>query len=210
MNFGQLKTKVADWLNRSDLTSAIPDFVNMAKTRLEREWNYRGMEAWASVAISNTGSNDDAYITMPTRYKETKFMKILYSSQYYPVNRTSEDEVLKVSLSTRSRPENFASIYSTEEFLLSPSPDTTYTVEATHYVYSADFSADADTNWWTEDAWDCLLYGALLEAAPYLVDKERIGVWGAAYTDKVKLLRDSQISETRGASANRVSASFVV
>ena len=36
MNIGQLKTKVADWLDRTDLDSQIGDFVSLAAQRIYR------------------------------------------------------------------------------------------------------------------------------------------------------------------------------
>ena len=34
--YAELKTSVGDWLNRSDLTTAIPDFISLAEAQIER------------------------------------------------------------------------------------------------------------------------------------------------------------------------------
>ena len=36
-NFTNLKSSIADWLNRSDLTAIIPAFITLAETQLNRE-----------------------------------------------------------------------------------------------------------------------------------------------------------------------------
>jgi len=37
MTFDELKTNIADWLNRTDLTSVIPTFITLAEARLNRQ-----------------------------------------------------------------------------------------------------------------------------------------------------------------------------
>ena len=41
--YAELKTSVADWLNRSDLTAAIADFVTLAESQIERVLRNRNM-----------------------------------------------------------------------------------------------------------------------------------------------------------------------
>jgi hypothetical protein len=213
MNFGQVNAKVADYLNRSDLTAIIPTFTQLAQKRIEREWDYKGMETHASISISDTDSNDDAYISRPTRYKSTKWMKVVLNNYHYPMTRKSVSECLNKYpdlVNGRGKPEMFASVEATDEFLVRPSPDQSYTLEASHYIYSADLSADADTNWLTEDAWECLLFGALLEAAPYIQDKNQIAIWNTYYDNKIKALRDSETKEDISGSTPQSNSLYVV
>ena len=37
MTYSELKSNIADWLNRSDLTSVIPTFISLAENRLNRQ-----------------------------------------------------------------------------------------------------------------------------------------------------------------------------
>jgi len=39
--YSELKTAVADWLNRSDLTSAIPNFIALAEAQMSRQIRHR-------------------------------------------------------------------------------------------------------------------------------------------------------------------------
>ena len=36
-NYTELKSSLADWLNRSDLTTVIPDFITLAESQFNRE-----------------------------------------------------------------------------------------------------------------------------------------------------------------------------
>jgi hypothetical protein len=62
------------------------------------------------------------------------------------------------------------------EIQLAPIPDTTYTLEI-DYFKKLDLATDS-TNWLLENAPRCYYYGALMEAAAYLVNDRRAAVWG--------------------------------
>jgi hypothetical protein len=55
-NYSDLKTSVANYLGRSDLTSAIPDFITLAEIRLARQLRLRQM-------LQTVTSNTRAAIT---------------------------------------------------------------------------------------------------------------------------------------------------
>ena len=40
-NYSELKAAIADWLNRSDLTDSIPDFIALAETRHKRDFKIK-------------------------------------------------------------------------------------------------------------------------------------------------------------------------
>jgi len=63
--FATLKTAVANWLNRDDLTDRIPEFISLAESRLSRELETRGQEKRATL----TTSASDQYISLPARLK---------------------------------------------------------------------------------------------------------------------------------------------
>ena len=51
-NYSDLKTTVANYLGRSDLTSQIPDFISLAEIRLARELRIRQMLDTATATMS--------------------------------------------------------------------------------------------------------------------------------------------------------------
>jgi hypothetical protein len=67
------------------------------------------------------------------------------------------------------------------DFQLSPVPDAVYTVQL-FYFAAPTFLSDSNTsNVFLANTPDALLYGALLEAAPYLMDDARINTWGTMF-----------------------------
>lgn len=61
-NYGELKTAIANWLDRSDLTSRIPEFIAMAEDRIGRDTRLRvrGIEAYADITLTGTAAGGTA------------------------------------------------------------------------------------------------------------------------------------------------------
>ena len=60
----ELHTAVANWLNRSDLTSRIPEFIALAEASFNRNLRTREM------LVRSTASVTGQYVSIPTDYLE--------------------------------------------------------------------------------------------------------------------------------------------
>ena len=67
--FAQLKTATANWLDRSDLTDRIPEFITLAEARFNRVLRIRDMET-VSTAISTTAGTRE--YNLPTGFVQMK------------------------------------------------------------------------------------------------------------------------------------------
>ena len=65
VNYSDLKTSIADWLNRSDLTSVIPDFISLAEASFNKEIRNRKMIKRATATI------DSQYSAVPADWLQT-------------------------------------------------------------------------------------------------------------------------------------------
>ena len=63
-NYSELKAAIADWLNRSDLTDSIPDFIALAETRHKRDFKIRRMET----RVTASTIADSEFYTLPDNY----------------------------------------------------------------------------------------------------------------------------------------------
>jgi len=77
------------------------------------------------------------------------------------------------------------------DFQLAPIPDAVYTVKLLYYSAPTFLSDSTSSNAFLANCPDVLLYGSLLEAAPYLMDDARIAVWGSLYDKAVGSLTQS-------------------
>ena len=196
MDFTASKAKVADWLNRSDLTSQIGDFINIAQRNLERENNWNAMKQRKTLSATS-----EAYITLPDRIKEVRWLKYFWNDRYWDLDFKSPQTALALfpyPSSQTSRPKVYAFLEEQNEILIRPSPDQAYAYDMGIYAYTADLSAGADHNWWTDNAWELLLFAALIAAEPFIKDDPRIPVWQAMYE---KLKSNLQSAEDKASSA---------
>jgi len=60
---------------------------------------------------------------------------------------------------------------------MAPEPDTTYDLKMTYDVRLQSLSTSQTSNWLLTSHPDIYLYGALIEASPYLKDDTRIPIW---------------------------------
>ena len=190
--YNELKTSIGDWLNRSDLTSVIPDFINLAEAQIERTLRTRQMTVRTNISFSSE------YASVPADFLETKSLKLTSTNPQTPLTFLTidgmDDEATRQSSS--GRPKFFTVIG--DQFRLLPVPDGTYTAELTYFAKLSKLSGSVATNWLLASSPDAYLYGALLQAAPYLQDDARITTWATLYE---RALNDLRTADSRGASS---------
>ena len=190
--YAELKTSIGDWLNRSDLTTAIPDFISLAEAQIERTLRTRQMIVRANASF------DAQYGAVPADFLETKSLKLTSTNPQTPLQFLSIDaldnEMTKYTAS--GKPKFFGVVGG--QFRIVPTPDSNYTTELTYYAKLTKLSSSVSSNWLLASSPDIYLYGALLQAAPYLQDDARIQTWATLYE---RALNDAQTADDRGASS---------
>jgi hypothetical protein len=77
------------------------------------------------------------------------------------------------------------------EFQFAPQPDTAYTLEILYYARPTVLSSVNPSNVFLANYPDALLYGALIEAEPYLINDARSQTWATLYDRAVKNISDA-------------------
>ncbi len=67
--YTELKASIADWLNRTDLTTTIPDFISLAEAQIERTLRTRQMIVRANASF------DSEYGAVPADFLETPLQR---------------------------------------------------------------------------------------------------------------------------------------
>ncbi len=173
--YGELKSAVANFLTRSDLTQRIPEFIALGESRLFTQLRVREMEATTNVATTGSQRAD----SLPTRFVQARSLYVAGTPAVRLEYRTPAEYWSIWSSLTEAKPQ----VYTIEgdEFKWGPVPDTVYTIPVTHYTYPAAFSADSDTNDVIARWPGLYLYAALLESAPFLKNDPRIITWSGLY-----------------------------
>jgi hypothetical protein len=174
-SYSTLKSAVADYLNRQDLTTVIPTFISLAEKEIQRTLRVRDMLCRSTATIS------DQYAALPVDFLEMKKFRISVNGLWRPLTILGDKQVddVRLSYGTTGAPESYALNADALEFV--PAPDGEYDTEMTYYEKITPLSDDDTTNWLLEKAPDLYLFGALLQSAPYLKEDERIGLWSGLY-----------------------------
>ncbi len=170
-DLASLKTEVAGWLHRTDLTAEIAGWITLAESRIYRELRVRQMETALSSAIAS------GVIAVPSGYVEMKYAYINGSPMMKLQRKDAEWIYEKYpTRSSDGTPRFFAR--EATNFIFGPYPDSGYTVKG---VYYKRLAALATTNWLTDDCPDLILFATLCEAAPWMGNDPRIALWEKKY-----------------------------
>lgn len=179
--YSDLKTSLADWLNRSDLTAVIPDFIALAEGVLSAELDARQMEAQVTLTCVPTV----AYLALPTDMLEMRRLLVTSTTPDYILKYMTPDSLAsKFAYNDSGIPQAFTVIGS--QLQLAPAPDSAYTLELTYQQRIPALSNSNTTNWLLTNFPNVYLYASLLQASPYLGNDVRIPVWQQMYKSGVE------------------------
>ena len=196
--YTELKTNIADFLNRDDLTSVSSTFVSLAEADLNRQIRHWRQEKRSTAEI------DTQYSAIPADMLEVIRFYIT-SGDTRPLELISQAEMLDRkfrNLNTSGQPAYYA--VTAGELEVYPVPDGTYTSEF-YYFGKTDALSDSNTsNWILEHYPDAYLYGSLIHSAPYLKDDARIQVWAALYQSAIDSINQASEKAKFGGSGRRM------
>ena len=197
--YTELKAAVADYLDRTDLTDQIPDFITMAEASFNRVIRQPDM-----ITKDDSFSISSRYTTLPTDTLE--IVRIVLDLTPVVVLEYMTPEELserRVSLTGGGKPYYFTTVGgSTNQLEVLRSPDSTYTASI---IYYTRIPALADgTNWLLTNHPDIYLFGALVEAEPYLKNDERMPMWTSRLDKALNDLRLQGQRERHTASSLRM------
>ena len=174
-NYSGLKDAVASYLARSDLTNEIPVFIQLAENRLRRELRLRQM---LKVSTTTCVANDST-VELPSDFLEMRDLH-LNTNPIAVLKYDAPNIFYRNTFSTISgKPISYTVL--AQEFQLSPIPDTNYTMQMLYYAAPPYMSSTVPSNVFLANCPDLLLYGALAEAEPYLMNDVRLETWAALY-----------------------------
>jgi len=170
----ELKTAVANWLNRSDLTDRIPEFIALAEASFNRNLRTREMLTRSTASVSSQ------YISLPTDFLEMSNIEITSTSppkRLVYISQDRSDDYREQNNDKVGKP-NYWTIEG-DAIQLLPTPDATYTVQLNYFQTIPALSglADSANNWLLSAHPDVYLFATLMQASPYLMDQEKTQIW---------------------------------
>ncbi len=187
-SYSTLVTEVGSWLARSDLTAAIPGFIQSFEEKFLSDPENHAV--WMESALSISVSNNVA--ALPSDYLG---LRIAYFSGYPPVERVTLDQLYKryprgggsagVARLIARNGSNF-------EFgpqIQSGTLVGTYYAKPVLLRNYTTGGADAVAHFLIVNFPQLCLWGSLLAAEAFLKNDERVGMWKAAYDMEVDTYR---------------------
>jgi hypothetical protein len=174
-NYSDLQTTIASYLARSDLTAMIPDFIRLAETRLRRELRIRQMLK----VVTTTATAGDSTVELPSDFLQMRDLHL----QTNPVTTLEYQSPSALFRNSRTTDSGLPHQYTVlaQEFQLSPVPDSNYTLSMLYYAAPVFMSDSVPSNAFMAICPDLLLYGALGEAEPYIMNDSRLQTWATLY-----------------------------
>ena len=197
--YADLLASIAAWMNRTDLTTVIPDFVTLAESRIARDLRLR-------MQIINTTQSTVAgarAIALPSDWLEFENVGIA------PGSAASEISYTPAGFLDSRYPDNGTTgkpvLYALQgsSMQLAPTPDSVYVISL---VYYARFPAlaTAGTNWLMANFPAVYLHAAMNEAALFTMNDERAAHWDAMYQSSVKAVQHADEAALTSGSGLRV------
>ena len=177
--YAGLMASVADFLNRADLTAAIPDFIALAEAQIGRRLVMDGPVRRMMARSDATPSIATEFVQVPNDFMGVRSFYLTENTIRQLQFCTPEEIVQRKNNTSQLTgcPKVFSVVGG--EFQFFPAPVQSYPAELTYWQRIPSL-ATAGANWLLTLHPDAYLYGALLQSAPYLKDDNRISIWATA------------------------------
>ena len=200
-NYTSFVTTVENYLARSDLTSVIPDFIELAQERLSRDLRVQEM---LKVATASTVAGDKN-IAFPVDFLELREIHINGTPMVNLEYQTPDKFFRNGKAHQSGVPVYFTMLGA--EFQFAPVPDGTRTVQILYYAKPDFISASTASNVYLAYFPDALLYATLAESEPYLMNDERLAVWSSLYDRAIANIRENDKGATFSSATLNVTTS---
>ena len=196
--YAELQTAVANWLDRDDLTDRIPEFIALAEARMNRVLRIRLMEGKYTASTAAAQRN----YALPASYIQMRNFQ-LNTSPITPLQYVTPEIYDRLwGGSTGGTPQFYTIVAG--EVQLGPLPASVLTMEMLFYKKISALSVTNTTEAMLTDNPDIYLYGALLEAEPFIMNDERVGLWAQGFQQSVANLQEQDNKDRHSGSALRV------
>ena len=180
MTYDSLVENIQSYLERTDTATIekIPLFIMLAEQVIASQIKFLGnMNVQASTMVQ--GAN---IIDKPARWHKTVSMNITVAGKRYPVLLRKYEYLREYwpDPAQESIPKFYCD-YDYTHWMVAPTPAAAYNFEVLYYERIQPLDSSNQTNWFTIYAPQALLYGSLLQTAPFLKNDDRLPMWQQQY-----------------------------
>ena len=192
--YSDLKTSIANWLNRSDLTTEIAnDFIVLAEKDFNSKLRVRKMNTSTSITI------DSETESMPSDFLQVRDFFITSGETKYALKYITPAQMDQIRGSSTSGMPSAYTILG-DNFRFAPIPSSAYTGTLNYYAKFAALSDSNTSNYILASHPAIYLYGSLYHAANFLggIDPQRLQQWQSMYTTAMERLERNDREDQYG------------
>ena len=180
-NYTNLKSSIADFLNRDDLTDVIPTFISLAEAQMNRDLRHWRQQRRVTTTLDEQFENMPLDMVEPTHlYIDTSYGE--KTLEFASLAEISRRKLRKAGIT--GEPVVFTMNSGQFEFV--PAPDDSYDLTMVYYSRVDSLSDSTTTNWILEYHPDVYLYGAAFHAAVYLNDPASQQAYATMYSAAIQ------------------------
>lgn len=192
MTYDSLTSSIQQYLERRDkaVVDAIPTFITLAEFEIAEQVKTLGQLQ----LVTSTMTANNPVLQKPARWRKTVSMNVTINGKREPV-LLRKYEYLKSywpDASQSDAPRYYADT-DWDHWYLAPTPADDYPFEVLYYERIAPLSETNQTNWLTQNAPNAMLFGALLQAMPFLKNDQR-QIFEQKYTQALQALKAEDVT----------------
>jgi hypothetical protein len=178
-NFEGWIARIKKWLDVTELDDDVFGFcLDSANERLNRDLSSQWMESSTDYTVDDPSE----VIDLGSAIRDFNRMRLVTIRGSQPLVVVALNEFKNEMLNnTGSIPRVYC--VSGMNLLIWPLPTSGSTIDIDYYVKVPPLAEDQDDNIFSLKHPDALLYAALVEATPFIVEDERIPTWSSFYKD---------------------------
>ena len=185
-NFGELKSEVASWLNKSNLSSKLDGFVQISESYIRRDLEVRAQELTATGTLTGTD------LAFPSRFSSVRRLVVDDRQCRY----ITPEEYTHLDLAGADLPTRLYTIIGENIVILGGTSGDAYTLVYTEWFES--LAGDTDTNWVLTNSPDVYLWASCMAGSIYLKDVNAATGYKTLYEEAVRSLNRKEKEAKQG------------
>ena len=185
--YTELKSTIANWLNRSDLSSEIADdFIKLTEADFNSKLRIRKMITQVSITIDNETES------LPSDFLQVRDFYIVSGSRKYPLRYMTPSQMDQTKgTSNTGLPLAYTILGDTFRFM--PKPDDEYAGTLNYYKKFSALTSTNTTNFILSDHPAIYLYGSLFHAANFLggYNPQQVQTWQQMFATSMERLEQN-------------------
>ena len=190
LTYDNLVSTVLQYLERTDaaVVNQMPVSIMLAEIDIATKLKILGQILVAEFQIqSGSGAN---VFPKPALWRKTTSMNVTVNGVKNPVLLRKKEYIeTYIASGAVAGPPLYYGDYDFDHFIVGPVADQLYNMEVLYYARLSPLSSAVQTNWITDNAPQAMIYGTLLQFAPFLKNDQRLATWQSLYTDALESLK---------------------